>query len=366
MKVLLYAEASRFIRVSGIGCAVSHQKDALTRNGIEYTTNPRDSFDVAHINTCGPASRRLAKRLKKAGTPVVYHAHSTEEDFRNSFIGSNFFSKVFKRFITSCYNLGDVIVTPTNYSKRLIEGYGIIPPVKAVSNGIDASFYQGSENDRSEFRKRFGYKDSDKVIMSVGLFIERKGILDFVELARRMPNYKFIWFGKTPLYSVPSNVRKAVRTKLPNLTFAGFVEAAELKKAYHGADLFAFLTQEETEGIVLLEALASKIPVLVRDITIYRDFITEGVTGFKAATLKQMERKIIQITTKKLPDTTQAGYLLLKNKGIDEIGRILFKVYSSLSLKSSTALEDKSKSKYGTNGNDNYNDKKKLDSVYTS
>lgn len=337
MKVLLYAEASRFIKVSGIGCAVSHQKDALTRNGIDYTTNPHDSFDIAHINTYGPGSRRLAKRLRRIGKPVVYHAHSTEEDFRNSFIGSNLFSKVFKKFITSCYNLGDIVITPTNYSKGLIEGYGIKPPVRAVSNGIDVSFYKGKSTDRADFRKRFGYAETDKVIMSVGLYIERKGILDFVELARRMPDYKFIWFGKTPLYSIPSKIRKAVRTKLPNLTFAGFIEPAELKKAYHGADVFAFLTQEETEGIVLLEALASHTPTLVRDIPIYKDFIKDSVSGYKASTLEQMESKLRGMAEKKLPNVTDAGFELLNDKGIKEIGQTLAGIYTELASESSRA-----------------------------
>ena len=58
--------------------------------------------------------------------------------------------------------------------------------------------------------------------MSVGLTIERKGVCDFVELAKRMPQYKFIWFGETNLDTVPLNVRKAVETKLPNLCFAGY------------------------------------------------------------------------------------------------------------------------------------------------
>lgn len=326
MKVLIYAEARRFIGISGIGCAVRHQESALSENGIEYTTDPNDSYDLVHINTYGLASRSLAKKSRREGVPVVYHAHSTEEDFRNSFIGSNIIAKPFKKWITSCYELGDVIVTPTKYSKKLIEGYGVERPIYDVSNGIDFDYYKESKNDRADFRRQFGFSENDKVIMSVGLYIERKGILDFVEMARAMPQYKFIWFGKTPLYSVPPKIVKAVKTKLPNLIFAGFVAPEILKKAYHGADMFAFLTHEETEGIVLLEALACKCPTLIRDIPIYSDF-KDGRDLYKFTDFNSLCRCADDMLSDRLPDLTESGYAAVTEKAISSVGQRLADVY---------------------------------------
>ena len=121
---------------------------------------------------------------------------------------------------------------------------GLTAPIYAVSNGIDLARYEPKENDREAFRKKFGLKDDDKVVISVGLYFERKGLLDFVQMAKDMPDYKFIWFGKTPLYSVPHKIRKAVKTKLPNLTFAGYVQPDELKQAYVGCDVYIFPTLE--------------------------------------------------------------------------------------------------------------------------
>ena len=86
MKVLLYTEGEKYIGKSGLGKAVKHQMRALEFENIEYTRNPRDDYDIIHINYYGPKSYRLAKKAHKKGKKVVYHAHSTEEDFRNSFI----------------------------------------------------------------------------------------------------------------------------------------------------------------------------------------------------------------------------------------------------------------------------------------
>ena len=167
MKVLLFSEGMNLIKISGLGRAIMHQQRAMELNGIEYTLDPKDSYDVVHINTLGLKSKHLAKKAKKAGKRVVYHAHSTQEDFRNSFIGSNLISGLFKKWICSCYRRGDVIVTPTEYSKSLIRGYGLTAPIYAVSNGIDLARYEPKENDREAFRKKFGLKDDDKVVISV-------------------------------------------------------------------------------------------------------------------------------------------------------------------------------------------------------
>ena len=65
MKVLLYFEGIDELKKSGIGRALSHQSKALTSAGVEYTLNPKDSFDVAQINTLFSKSIRLLKKCKK-------------------------------------------------------------------------------------------------------------------------------------------------------------------------------------------------------------------------------------------------------------------------------------------------------------
>ena len=331
MKVLLYTEGLKYVGKSGLGRAIKHQMRALEFAGVEYTLDPKDSYDIAHINSYGLKSRKLAKRTHKLGKKVVYHAHSTEEDFRNSFILSNQIAPLFKKWLVSSYQLGDHIVTPTPYSKRLLEGYGIKKPITAVSNGIDLAFYERPEGeDGSTFRKTFGYSKEDKVVMAVGLYIERKGILDFVELARRMPEYQFIWFGYTDPKLIPQKIRDALKTKLPNLKFPGYVEPEILRTAYYGADLFVFPTYEETEGIVLLEALAAQQKVLIRDIPIYSDWFKDGETVYKASTIDGFEEKIRGILEGTLPDLSGAGYELAKEKDLRSIGKELRKIYETV------------------------------------
>ena len=123
MKVLLYTENEHMVGKSGLGKAIKHQMKALDSVGIKYTTNSKEDYDILHINTYFPKSYFLAKKAKKNGKKIVYHAHSTEEDYKNGFIFAKQTSKLFKKWLIKCYSLGDVIVTPTIYSKKLLQGY---------------------------------------------------------------------------------------------------------------------------------------------------------------------------------------------------------------------------------------------------
>jgi len=326
MKVLLYTEGYKSISKSGLGKAIKHQMKALEDNNIEYTTDLKDDYDILHINFYGPKSYLYAKKMRKKGKKIVYHAHSTEEDFRNSFLFSNLVAPLFKKWLCKCYKLGDQIITPTEYSKRLLENYNLNRPIKAISNGVDTSFFERDEKSGNKFRRKYKYKKSDKVIVGIGLYIERKGVLDFVELAKRLPEYKFVWFGYSPLWASPRKIKKAVNTKLDNLTFAGYVDSDMIKCALSGADLYLFPTLEETEGIPIIEALTSKIPALIRDIPVFEEYV-ENKHVYKAKDIDDFEVKIKKMLEGELPNITEEGYKVAKKKDVKVVGKELIKTY---------------------------------------
>jgi len=330
MKVLLYTEGEKLFSKSGLGKAIKHQMRALDYEKVEYTTNTKDDYDLVHINWYGLKSVHIAKKAHKKGKKVVYHAHSTEEDFKNGFIFSKQIAPLFKKWIIHCYSLGDVIITPTPYSKRLLEGYGIKKKIYALSNGIELDKFKRNEELRKSFRERYQVKDDEKVIIGVGLYIERKGIVDFVELARRLPEYRFIWFGYSPLSAATKEVRDAVNTKLDNLFFAGYVEQKYIVEAMNGCDLYLFPTFEETEGIPIIEACACKTPALIRDIPVFEGWLEDGVNVYKAKNIDEFEEKIKKILKKELPYLGEEAYKVAEERDICKVGKELHNIYSSL------------------------------------
>ncbi|MBO0441492.1 glycosyltransferase [Candidatus Enterococcus ikei] len=337
MKVLLYFEGEKILAKSGIGRALDHQKRALSEIGIEYTLDADcTDYDILHINTYGINSHNMVNKAKKMGKKVIYHAHSTEEDFRNSFIGSNQISPLVKKYLVSLYSKADYLITPTPYSKNLLEGYGITVPIASISNGIDLKRFEQSNEKEEKFREYFNVKENQKIIICVGLYFERKGIIDFVELARKFPEYRFIWFGHTPMYSIPKAIRTIVKEDHPeNVEFPGYIRGDIIEGAYSAADLFFFPSYEETEGIVILEALASKQQVLVRDIPVYKGWLENKVNCYMGKTNEEFAYLIEALVEDNIPNTCQAGYEVAKEKSIERIGHELKDVYEKvLGLKS--------------------------------
>ena len=330
MKVLLYSEGLKAIGKSGLGKAIEHQKKALEYAGIEYTTNPKDNYDILHINTYFPKSYLFAKKAKKMGKKIVYHAHSTEEAFKNGFIFCKQTSKLFKKWISKCYKLGDIIITPTTYSKKLLDTYNLGKKIYAVSNGIDLNVFKKDDKKGLNFRKKYNYSKDDKVIIGIGLYIDRKGIVDFVEIAKKCPNYKFIWFGHSPLIFATRNVRKAVKTKLDNLVFAGYVDQSTIMEAMNGCNLYLFPTKEETEGIPIIEAAACKTNTIVRDIPIFEDDFIDGKNIYKAKTVDEFVNKINNLLSGKLKSVSNNAYKIAQERSIKNVGINLKKIYEDL------------------------------------
>ncbi len=232
MKVLLYSGGRQLVKESGVGRALSHQEQALSYGNVDFTENTKDDYDIVHINTVLPDAWAMAVKAQKEGKKVVYHGHSTREDFRNSFIGSNTFAPLFGRWLCSCYGKADLVLTPSEYSRKLLTGYGLKVPVAAVSNGIDIDFFQKEEGQRRRFRQKHRCREDEKIVLTVGLPIERKGILDFLKLAEQMPQYRFFWCGHAAEGLIPGKIRKAMKEAPENVRFLGYLNREQLRDAF--------------------------------------------------------------------------------------------------------------------------------------
>ncbi|MET3558580.1 1,2-diacylglycerol-3-alpha-glucose alpha-1,2-glucosyltransferase [Streptococcus rupicaprae] len=329
MKILLYLEGEKLISKSGIGRAIKHQEKALTLAGIDYTTDPKDDYDMVHINTYGFKSLRLLRQAKRQGKKVIVHAHSTKEDFENSFKGSNLLAPMVKNYLTFFYQQADFIITPTPYSASLLKGYGITRPIAPVSNGIDLGRYQPDLEKEQAFRQYFDLQPEDRVVISAGLYFKRKGIIDFVKVAEQMPHVRFIWFGQINKLLIPQDIVDLVEKNHPaNVSFPGYIKGPVFEGAMSGADAFFFPSYEETEGIVVLEALASRQHVLVRDIPVYDGWL-DSVSVVKGNSNQEFVSALDDILAGKI-DKREAGYKVAENRSIEAVAQELAKIYKKV------------------------------------
>lgn len=331
MKVLLYFEKIENIKHSGVGRALKLQQLALTSAGIEWTTNIEDDFDILHINTVFFNSDKILRLARKKNKSIVYHAHSTMEDFKNSFIFSNVLAPVFKRRIIRLYSSADVIVTPTEYSKGILERYGITKPIYNISNGTEIDRFQKKAGQRQMLLNYFKLQPTDKIILSAGLWIKRKGILDFIEIAKQLPQYKFIWIGATSKLLTPSSILNAIKNSPSNVFFPGYIDNKELfESAFMSADLFFFPSYEENEGLVILEALSCKQKIVARDIGAYKSWLVNNYNCLLGTKNEEFINLIETALNSELKEMRENAYATAAKKDIKNIGLELKNLYANV------------------------------------
>jgi glycosyltransferase involved in cell wall biosynthesis len=151
-----------------------------------------------------------------------------------------------------------------------------------IFNGVDPKKFniKFPNHARTEFRSRFA-APNEKIIFFVGRLVREKGVQVLIDA---MP--KIRWFyNDSKLLIVGGGYRDHLVSQARALGidhavyFAGFVPDEDLLKAYHVADVACFPSLYEPFGIVALEAMAAKTPVVVSDAGGLPEVVENGVTG---------------------------------------------------------------------------------------
>jgi len=330
MRVYHCIEAERLLRNSGVGRAIKHQQQALEHAGVEWTCEYDARVDVAHFNTVGPGVQIPLAKCRRKGIPIVYSTHTTREDFRNSVTMSNVLAPIVGWRVTSLYSSADHLICPTEYALSVVREHGVTTPATVISNGVDTRRFSCDPRAAQDFLDR--YKLSRPLVLSVGLPFKRKGVLDFCEVAQELPEYTFVWLGARMLRALPREVRRVLTSPPPNVVFPGFVPDELIVGAYSACDVFFFPTYEENEGIVVLEALSTERPIVLRDIPVYERWMEDGTNCRKAWDNQGFAELIRELATDER--TAQRlgahGRATAEERDLRVVGERLHELYASL------------------------------------
>ena len=334
MSVCIYRGGAGAVRTSGVGRALEHQAAALKEAGLPVVgelppAGPESRACVVHLNTTRPGTLLAAARAHARGCKVVYYGRRTAETVRWR---SRLLAPLLRRWLALCYRQGDLVITPSVYASRVLAGYKIGRPIYTLSNGIDTDFFRPDPAAGARFRERYCLAEGQQCVISVGHWSARKGLPEFTELARRMPQVRFIWFGRAEEGHLPDEIRAAMDAAPGNVLFAGYVPADELRDAYCGADAFVFLSHQETEGISVLEALACGTPTIVRDIPVYDNWLEDGKSVYKAGSLGQFAQELQDLLAGHLPSLREGGLAVAQARSLYQIGQALCRIYASSGL----------------------------------
>ena len=170
----------------------------------------------------------------------------------------------------------------------------------------------------------------EKVVIGVGFYFKRKGIDDFFDVARKMPDIKFIWFGYLNKFLTTSYILKCIKHKPDNVILPGYIKGNVIKGALYYANCMFFPTNEETEGIVALEALATKLTLVTRDIGVYKGWLQNGVNCFKGKNNEEFIDYIKRSIETDCSSIHEEGYKVVENRTLDKVGLQLKNEYELL------------------------------------
>ena len=169
-----------------------------------------------------------------------------------------------RRFSRRQCNALDAVVVPSSAMASRLAGYGVTAPMHVLPTGIPLARFGGGR--RTAFRTRHAIPAERPVALFVGRVAHEKNIgflLDAVDRARHAcPDILLLVTGEGP--AMADLRRQAVALGLGDaVRFLGYLDRQqELPDCYAAADVFVFASRTETQGLVLLEAMASGLPVV--------------------------------------------------------------------------------------------------------
>ncbi|HEV8077986.1 MAG TPA: glycosyltransferase, partial [Marinobacter sp.] len=243
-----------------------------------------DLIHLHHPFWLGSLGLFLARRLK---VPAVYTYHTRLEHYAHfvplpGMLFRNLISHaLIKRFANKC----DTVIVPTYSIEEYLRMIGVKTPVYVQPTGIEYERFQAvNPADVHKLREHLGLK-REKVLVSVSRLSNEKNI-DFMingmhELRRKTAvAFHFVMVGA-------GHQRERLQQKIDSLglqrhiTLAGSVEPEAMATWYHLGDIFVFASKSETQGMVILEAMAAGLPVVAVRSSGIDDVVRQGFNGFK-------------------------------------------------------------------------------------
>ena len=240
-----------------------------------------EKYDIIHVQTPFVAHYLGIKLSALLGIPCVETYHTFFEEYLYHYVPfapKSLMRTLAKRFSRHQGNRLSGMVVPSHPMLHVLRAYGIETKIEVIPTGIEpASFELGN---RAMFRAQHGIAQDRPVLLFVGRVAHEKNIgfllKVLVKVKAQIPNILFVIAGEGPARkSLEDEVQKQGLTE--QVKFIGYLNRlTELNNCYRAADMFIFSSRTETQGLVLLEAMAQGTPVVSTAELGTRDVLQEG------------------------------------------------------------------------------------------
>jgi 1,2-diacylglycerol 3-alpha-glucosyltransferase len=279
-------------------------EDRLMRHGWAMNHLARlqaEKYDIVHVQTPFVAHYLGLDFARKMNIPCVETYHTFFEEYFYHyipFLPKSLLKAVARRISRRQGNSLDGMVIPSRPMLEVLLHYGVHTRAEVIPTGLQpSSFVPG---DGAGFRKRYGIAADRPVMLFVGRVAFEKNIgflLQVVEqVSRTVPDVLFLIAGEGPARE-PLEKQAFQLGLAAHVKFIGYLDRhTELNDCYRAGDVFVFSSRTETQGLVLLEAMAQAVPIVSTAEMGTRDVLVEGC-GVRIADeeLQDFSAKVVRL-----------------------------------------------------------------------
>ena len=303
LKINMLSQATS-VDGQGVGSAyveqVSLVKDLV--DDYEVSVNSKKSkFDIYHMHT---VNLRYTMRLNKHHVNVCY-VHFIPTTLDGSIKLPKPIFKIFKWYVIHTYRKADEIVVVNPSFIPPLEELGIQKEnVTYIPNFVDhEKFHKISDDERNALRDKYNIPHDKFVVLGCGQVQTRKGVLDYVECAKRNPDITFVWAGGFSFGKITDGYKelKAIMDNPPeNVKFIGIIPRAEMNGIFNMSDILFMPSLSELFPMSILEVVNSCKPVLLRNLDLYEEILfAEKDCYAKGSNVDEFDNEIKKLSSDK-------------------------------------------------------------------
>jgi len=265
----------------------------------------KEKIDIIHFqtpSTLGMQAILISKLLKK---PLVgeFHTFITDEQYlKHSGINLKPLQPVLWGFVRKYYDKCDLVICPSESTKKELIKHKFSKNIKVISNGIDLDSFDNSKY--RKFSKK--YKLNNKTILFIGRIAYEKNIDYLLEcfklVVKKIIDTKLLIVGNGPQMNELKKFSKHLGIS-KNVIFAGKIEHDKLLKSgiFKACKIFVTASTTETQGITILEAQANGIVCVGVNARGTKDLIKNNYNGYlvKEGNKKEFANRIVELFNNK-------------------------------------------------------------------
>lgn len=303
---------------------------SIEKNFLSY------NFDVVHVHHPFWMGKKGLQLGQKYGIPVILTYHTRLEKYAHNL---PFFKKSFenlashaliRRFSQKC----DAIFAPTSSAKDYLVNLGVSRHKTILPTGIDFDFYNNIQGEYIDLLKKKYKPNNELILCSVSRLTEEKNIYFLLEGIKYIKEHCNIPFKSIIIGDGPEkeNIMKTIEKEglLDTIELLGSISPEQISIYYRLSDIFVFSSKSETQGMVILEAMAGECPVVAIRSSGIDDVILNEYNGYKTRSdIISWSQKVICLIENplKLREMSQNAYAFSKEYSLEAMAETTIDVY---------------------------------------